>query len=184
MWRHACCDVIMPTVSSVAACCVRPTAHAAHCQWKSLFTRLKSSSKRKKKINWLNYENVQSLYNMWIIQSYNVNSVSLYSDNIYLHEYWVYTVTKLPVNKSFLLSSFLTRSDHNKLGDWKLKWHLLTVSILLVLNSFIKKRFTTKSTAEAACIASWEFVPPSVRRMHAFKPRTGHKRSLFYGRPM
>ena len=26
--RHACCDVIKPTVSSVAACCVRPTAHA------------------------------------------------------------------------------------------------------------------------------------------------------------
>jgi len=51
-----------------------------------------------------------------------------YNDNIYLHEYWVYTVNKLPVNKSYLLSNFLTRSDHNKLGANKvhkvheLKW--------------------------------------------------------------
>jgi len=60
---------------------------------------------------------------MWIIQSYNVNNVGLYkyNDNIYLHEYWVYTVNKLPVNKSYLLSNFLTRSDHNKLGSLKLK---------------------------------------------------------------
>ena len=52
-----------------------------------------------------------------------MNNVGLYTynDNIYLHEYWVYTVNKLPVNKSYLLSNFLTRSDHNKLGGWKWK---------------------------------------------------------------
>jgi len=60
---------------------------------------------------------------MCIIQSYNVNNVGLYkyNDSIYLHEYRVYTVNKLPVNKSYLLSNFLTRSDHNKLGGLKLK---------------------------------------------------------------
>jgi len=42
-----------------------------------------------------------------------VNNVGLYkhNDNIYLHEYWAYTVNKLPVNKSYLLSNFLTRLD-------------------------------------------------------------------------
>ena len=52
-----------------------------------------------------------------------MNNVGLhkYNGNIYLHEYWVYTVNKLPVNKSYLVSNFLTRLDHNKLGGWKLK---------------------------------------------------------------
>jgi len=36
--------------------------------------------------------------------SYNVNSVGLYSDNIYLHEFWSNIVNKLPVNKSYLSS--------------------------------------------------------------------------------
>jgi len=37
---------------------------------------------------------MQSLYYMWTIQSYNVNTVSLYNDDIYLHEYWVYIAKK------------------------------------------------------------------------------------------
>jgi len=74
-----------------------------------------------------------------------VNIVGLYNNNIYLHEYWAYTVNKLPLNKSYLLSNFLTPSDFNKLGGWKLKryWYLLTVSVLLLLNSFIKKLYSS-----------------------------------------
>jgi len=31
VWRHACCEVIMPTISFVAAWCVGPTVHALQC---------------------------------------------------------------------------------------------------------------------------------------------------------
>jgi len=49
--------------------------------WKSLFTRLKSDSKK------INYENVQShMPHVSNILKYNMNNIGLYDDSIYLHE--------------------------------------------------------------------------------------------------
>jgi len=55
---------------------------------------------------------------MWIIQNYTVNNVGLYNDNIYLHEYWVYTVNKLTVNKSINYSCGRPSSKLYKYNDF------------------------------------------------------------------
>jgi len=51
-----------------------------------------------------------------------------------------------------LLSNFTTRFANSTLGNSndKNSWQALTVSILFVLKSFMKNRFTTKSS-EAIC---------------------------------
>jgi len=62
----------------------------------------------------------------------------------------------------FIASNFFTRGDQLTLGRSKPKWSWqhLTTSLLLVLNNFINKRFTTKSREEISDLSSGQASKP------------------------